>query len=67
MATYIVQGNDNYDVIARRYGVDMQALMKLNNYIALLPGMSINVPNLQMAMLDIGGGGNAPPPSSRSF
>ncbi|MGJ8695863.1 MAG: LysM peptidoglycan-binding domain-containing protein [Verrucomicrobiaceae bacterium] len=41
---YFVERGDNYLNIARKHGVDVEALKKANNAAALSPGLKINVP-----------------------
>ena len=41
---YTVSAGDNYFNVARRHGVDMQALKKANNFVPLSPALKINIP-----------------------
>lgn len=41
---YSVQTGDNYFNVARKHGIDMEALKKANNFQPLSPGLKINLP-----------------------
>ena len=47
---YTVQSGDNYFNVARKHGVDMQALKKANNFVPLSASLKINIPTRQFEM-----------------